>query len=145
MSIAEWGIKNKVFTLFSTFVLAIMGGVAFTKITKLEDPYLVPRVVRVTTAFPGVSVGRMSKLVVKPIEEAVSQVPEVKEVFSNTYRGVAFTNVTIDDSIKNIKPIVHDLRNKLADVALPNGCKRPLVSDTYLEVPFTTVALSFDN
>ena len=145
MSIAEWGIKNKVFTLFSTFVLAIMGGVAFTKITKLEDPYLVPRVVRVTTAFPGVSVGRMSKLVVKPIEEAVSQVPEVKEVFSNTYRGVAFTNVTIDDSIKNIKPIVHDLRNKLADVALPKGCKRPLVSDTYLEVPFTTMALSFDN
>lgn len=63
MSLAEWGIKNKVFTLFSTLVLAIMGVVAFTKITKLEDPYLVPRVVRVTTAFPGVSVGRMSKLV----------------------------------------------------------------------------------
>ena len=85
----------------------------------------------------------MTTLVLKPVEDTISSVPEVKYLLSTVSRGKVSTVLMIDDSITHIKPIVQDLRNKLSDTVLPPGCSQPRVDENDWDIAFVTLAVSY--
>jgi multidrug efflux pump subunit AcrB len=98
MKITELAIKNKVVTL-TIVILAFIGGIfSYFSMPKAEDPGFTIRSAIVVTYFPGASPKRVEELVTDKIEEAVSEIPEIKEVKSTSKNG--FSMVTVEVSNK---------------------------------------------
>ncbi len=134
--IADFGFKNKVFTLFALFIIILMGLFCFDNLQKFEDPVMTSRVVRITTGYPGMSVSRMTKLIARPVEKKINELQEAKYIVSTIRRGQVTTLVMIDDAIKNVKPYVQDLRNKLNDIILPPGTTKPRFDMGFSKIAF---------
>ena len=62
-----------------------------------EDPEITIREAVITTEFPGLPTERVEALITKIIEEAVRQVPEVKEIRSTSQTGRSIVHVVIWD------------------------------------------------
>ncbi len=98
----------------------------------------------VTVAFPGMSASRVEQLLIKPVEEAVKQIPEADTVRSSAQTGLATVKVELLPTVTNTRPVWDNLRNKMTDLAtsLPAGAVGPLVNDDYGRVAVTTLALT---
>lgn len=129
----------------TVIVLILVGGVfTFLRHPSQEDPEITIRTALVTVAFPGMSAERVEQLLVKPVEEAVKQIPQVDRVRASAETGVASIKVDLLPSITHVSPVWSDLRNKMTDLApsLPQGAVGPIVNDDYGRVAVTTLALT---
>ena len=128
----------------SLVLLTVFGG-AFTYLfhPSQEDPEITIRSALVTARFAGMSAVRVEQLIVKPLEEAIKQIPEVKTIESAAETGVARIKVEMGPQYADVKPLWAKLRNKMDDVAasLPEGTVGPFVNDDYGRVAVTTLAL----
>ena len=138
-AIAQW-------RLTLTLVVLMLFGGAFTYLRQpsQEDPEIVIRTALVTVSFPGMSAGRVEQLLVKPVEEAVKQIPQVDKVRASAQTGVATIKVELLPTVIDVTAVWADLRNKMSDLApsLPQGAIGPLVNDDYGRVAVTTLALT---
>jgi multidrug efflux pump subunit AcrB len=131
-------------TLLLVGLVLIGGAFTYVRQPSQEDPEVTIRTAVVTAAIPGMSAERIEQLLVKPIEEAVKQIPEVDEVRSSAEAGSAMLKIELLPAVTNVKPIWGDLRNKLEDLSpsLPRETIGPLVNDDYGRVAVTTLALT---
>lgn len=129
-----------------TLILLILAGGGFTYLRQpsQEDPEITIRTALVTVRFPGMAAGRVEQLLVKPVEEAAKQIPQVDRVRSSAQTGVAMIKVELLPTVTDVAPVWSDLRNKMADLApsLPQGSVGPVVNDDYGRVAVTTLALT---
>lgn len=131
-------------TLLLVALAFIGGALTYRNQPSQEDPEITIRTALVTCANPGMSAERIEQLVVKPIEEAVKQIPEVNEVRSAAEHGSATLKVELLPTVTDVNAVWSDLRNELDDLApsLPEGTIGPLVNDDYGRVAVTTLALT---
>lgn len=114
--------------LFVLFVV-IMGTMAYLGLARQEDPTMTERWARVNTFLPGATALRMESLVSEPIETALREIPEVKELSSSSKAGLSVVNVELYDSVgpEQVDAIWSEIRDELGDVAasLPDGSSEP--------------------
>ncbi|MEM7097686.1 MAG: efflux RND transporter permease subunit [Pseudomonadota bacterium] len=114
--------------LFVLFIL-IMGSMAFLGLARQEDPTMTERWARVNTFLPGATALRMESLVSEPIETALREIPEVKELSSSSKAGLSVVNVELYDSVgpEQVDAIWSEIRDELGDVGatLPSGASEP--------------------
>ncbi len=89
MNIASFSVKNSQLMLV-LFVMAIALGIntLFT-MPRAEDPEMAAPMFPIVAVYPGTSPQDMEQLVVKPIEEVVQELENIKKVTSNIGDGVA--------------------------------------------------------
>lgn len=93
MNIPKFSIDNYQLTLTIFVFLLFMGLASFLNMPQREDPALdVPNNV-VIAVYPGASPEDIESQVVDPIEEAINELDDVKEVQTNIRDGVAVTEV----------------------------------------------------
>lgn len=145
--LAKFTIENSRFTILILFAIIVGGLVTFGNQPRQEDPEITLRSAQVTAQFPGLSPERIEQLITKPIEDAIKQMPEIKEIKSVSMTGVAFISPSADDEYVDMDPIWADLRNKMDDLAprLPQGTVGPLVNDDFGRVAVITLALYGDD
>lgn len=114
--------------LFVLFVV-IMGSMAFMGLARQEDPTMTERWARVNTFLPGATALRMESLVSEPIETALREIPEVKQLKSSSKSGLSVVSVELYDSVgaDQVDAIWSEVRDELGEVAatLPSGASEP--------------------
>src|SRR5687768_6362999 len=89
MSFLEFPIKRFQFTLVAFALLVALGLSSWRSIPRQEDPYFLLSVFAITAIYPGAEPLDVERLVVKPIEDRISELDDIKKIESHSRDGVA--------------------------------------------------------
>ncbi|MBL4761149.1 MAG: efflux RND transporter permease subunit [Gammaproteobacteria bacterium] len=146
MDITRFAIeKDRIF--FVVFLVLMLAGVsAYFSLPKNEDPGFIVRTAFIQTLLPGASPQRMEQLVTDKLEKEIQQMPEVKNIRSESLVGVSLIYVDLKDEYTELRPIWDKLRRKVNDAknTLPKGTKGPFVNDEFGDIYGTVIALTGD-
>ncbi|MEM7167317.1 MAG: efflux RND transporter permease subunit [Planctomycetota bacterium] len=134
MNLAAFTIRNNRTSLVIYAALMLMGVSSYFSIGRLEYPEFTIRNAQIITRYSGRTALQVELEVTEPIEQAVRQMPEVKEVKSTSKNGVSIVAVEVADEHFDLDPIWQRLRNKVASVELPDGAGVPDVNDEFGDV-----------
>jgi multidrug efflux pump subunit AcrB len=89
MSILEFPLRRYQVTLIAFLCLIVLGWFAFLSIPREEDPYFKLPAFFITAIFPGADPKDLERLVVKPIEDALAELDDVRKMETTVRDGVA--------------------------------------------------------
>jgi HAE1 family hydrophobic/amphiphilic exporter-1 len=128
MKLSEFSIRRPIFTVMLTLVIIIIGLVSLTRLPVDLMPEVVYPTLNVNTSYTNTGPEEIEELITRPVEEALSAVPGVEEVFSSSSEGsssvrVMFTWGTDLDAASD------DVRERLDRIVgrLPEEVDRPIL------------------
>ena len=89
MSIWAFAVKRWQFTLVMFALLIALGLASFANIARSEDPSFPFPAADISVVWPGASPADMERLIVKPIEDAINTLENVKKIQSSAFDGLA--------------------------------------------------------
>src|SRR5471032_1536409 len=99
MNLTESALRNSRFTFVVFICIVALGFGAFETIPRREDPALnVPTSV-VVVIFPGASATEIERLVVRPIEDSVKELSDIKKLRAIVKDGVVVMTVEFSWSV----------------------------------------------
>ena len=137
MNLAEFSIKNQVLSVIA-ILLALSGGWnAYQSMNRFEDPEFTIRTALINTQYPGASPEEVAREITEPLETALQQLQEVKDISSKSSAGVSEITVDIkfdfSKTKEDLQVIWTKLRNKIKDTqrSLPQEASSPIVNDDF--------------
>jgi len=126
MKISQSAVDRPIFTLMVVLIVIILGGLALSRLPIDLMPDITSPTINITTSYSQASPLSMEELVTRPIEEAVSAVPGVQDISSQSSEGNSSVQVTFNWGT-NLDTAANDLRDRLDRVIsqLPDGASRP--------------------
>lgn len=82
MNLPKLAIQNHQFTLVIILLITMVGVVTFLTMPRSEDPQNEMPGTRISVIYPGATPEDIEKLVIDPIEEAVNELEDVKDITS---------------------------------------------------------------
>lgn len=148
MSIIDYSVKNRVVTLYLTFILVIGGIFSYFKVGKLEDPEFKLKEAIVLTVYPGASPHQVELEVTNLIENTLQTIPNIEYVESVSKANVSEVKIKLNENLKadEIEQYWDNVRKKINDAksSLPFGTLPPLVLDDYGDVYGMFFAITSD-
>ncbi len=89
MTFLEFPIKRYQFTLVAFALLVALGLASWSSIPRQEDPYFPLSVYTITAIYPGAEPLDVERLIVKPIEDRISELDDIKKIESHSRDSVA--------------------------------------------------------
>lgn len=89
MELSKYAIKNHQFTLTMVLMVLVVGISTLLSMPRSEDPDMEIAQFPVVVVYPGTSPQDMEQLVVKPIEKAVYNLDDIKEIKTSILNGLA--------------------------------------------------------
>lgn len=125
-----------------TIAVTLTAGIsALVALPRLEDPRITQRNPIVVTPFPGASAERVETLVTEPLEDALAEVDEIKELDSTSRSGISVIRIELLDGIESDgnEEIFSEIRDRLGAAAprLPVEAGPPNFDDQRGAVAFT--------
>jgi multidrug efflux pump subunit AcrB len=93
MSVWAFAVRRWQFTLVVFALLVALGIASFTSIARSEDPSFPFPAATITLVWPGANPADMERLIVKPLEDAVNTLDNVKKIQSSAFDGLAVVHV----------------------------------------------------
>ncbi len=144
MVISDFAIKRPLITVVTMLTLAVFGLFALYKLKTDEFPDVAPPYVTVGIPYPGASPDVVEKQLLKPVEDQLSSIADVKQITGQAYDGYA--NVLIqfyyDKDLNVATQEAHDAISSIRS-DLPDEMKEPVIkkfNDT--DRPIVSLALS---
>ncbi|WP_299442574.1 efflux RND transporter permease subunit [uncultured Rhodospira sp.] len=138
MDVARVSIEKPVNTWLIVLICLIGGLVGLMSVGRLEDPAFTIKEAKVITAYTGATAVEVEEEVTEPLESAIQQMAQLKEIRSVSKPGVSEITVEIQDTYDGAElPQVWDeLRQKVSDAhaSLPDNAGTPAVFDDYGDV-----------
>ena len=133
MNITEFSIKRSRIT-YSIVMLIVLGGLAmYSNLAQDSMPPFTIRVATVVSSFPGAGPERVEQLVTDKIEKKIQEIPEVKEINSQSRTGLSIVTVALKDQVdpENLQNIWDLIRRKIQTVEgdFPDNVKWNLNDD----------------
>ena len=97
MNIAEYCIKKPTVTLSFAVAMLLAGIIGYFRLGRLEDPEFTIKVAQVITVYPGATAEEVANRVTDPLETAIQQMGQLKEVTSTSYPGKSIIQVEMKD------------------------------------------------
>ncbi|MEM6707931.1 MAG: efflux RND transporter permease subunit [Pseudomonadota bacterium] len=121
--------SNPRLTAMLVLMVAALGATAYGTLARQEDPTLTERFGFIATFLPGATAERVEALVSEPIETALREIPEIKELKSKSRAGYSLIDIDLYDNVPADRVDVHwaEIRDKLSEVyaTLPAGTVEP--------------------
>lgn len=138
MDIARGSINRPLYT-WIIMLTALFGGIwGFLNLGRLEDPAFTIKQAVVITQYPGASAEQVALEVTEPLESAIQQMGEVKEIRSMNQPGSSRIDVEMKDTFDGteLPQLWTKLRAKVDNASrnLPDGVGRPFVDDGFGDV-----------
>ena len=138
MNIAKASITTPVNTWLLIIISFVGGLIGLGEIGRLEDPAFTIKASMVVTAYPGASAEQVEREVTEPIETALQQMSQIKEVKSVSKPGVSEITVEMKDTFDGhlLPQIWDELRKRMSDIqnSLPSGVRPIQVVDDFGDV-----------
>ncbi|WP_245595602.1 efflux RND transporter permease subunit [Ferrimonas kyonanensis] len=140
LNLAEFSIRNKVFSVILIILVCMGGWNAYQEMPRLEDPDFTIREAPVITLYPGASPEEVAEEVTDPLEQAIQEMQEVDYLESTSSDGVSEIKVNIKYEFSKSKDALSlvwtKLRNKVRDAQtdLPPGTYESVVVDDFGDV-----------
>jgi len=80
MSLLEFPIRRYQFTIIAFAMLVALGITAYRGIPRQEDPYFPIPIYQIIVVYPGAEPQDIERLVVKPIEDRLSELDDIKKI-----------------------------------------------------------------
>jgi len=93
MWITRYAVKNSPFTLVIFLMIVVVGITTLLGMPRAEDPEMNAPIYPIVAVYPGTSPEDMEKLIVDPIEKRISELDDIKRVYSTIKDGVAVIRV----------------------------------------------------
>ena len=135
MKLPHLAINNYQFTLVLVALVSIMGLVSYLTMPKSEDPYVQYKASSILVVNPGASPEDMETLVVKPIEEAVNELENIKNLKTEITNGVASFfiefeyGIDYDNKHREIVQKVNELNGELPETIVRMEVEQPSILD----------------
>jgi multidrug efflux pump subunit AcrB len=143
-----YAVRYKVVTLVFCLLIVLGGIFSFLHIGRLEDPEFTIKEAVIHTRYPGASAGQVELEVTEPIETAIQQLKQLKEVRSISRAGVSIIFAETQEIYdkENLPQVWDELRRKVGTVSgqLPQGCAKPVVNDDFGDVYGVMFAVTGD-
>ena len=148
MDFARYAITRPV-NIWILVLICLLGGIlAFFEIGRLEDPEFTIKQAIVNVQYPGATALEVEQQVTEPLESAIQQMSQIKEIRSRSMPGIAEIRVEMQDRYDGdaLPQIWDELRNKIDDAQgdLPPGIEPPMVNDDFGDVYGIFYALTGD-
>lgn len=132
----------------AVFLLVVFAGMMqFLNLSRDSMPPFTIRIATVVSEFPGASPERVEQLVSKPIEEKIQEIPELKNLTSQSRTGVSVITVELKDEVNpaNLQDIWDKIRRKVQSLdTLPKGVRVQVNDDSIGEVFGIILGVSSD-
>lgn len=112
MGLPEFSIRRPVSVTVACLLAILLGAIAFVKIPVDLMPETVYPTISARAEYPGVGPEEMETLVARPLEEAFSAAPGVKEITSTCTEGSAYVRVGFNYGF-NLDEAANELRARL--------------------------------
>src|SRR6187455_3620177 len=93
MGFLEFPIRRYQFTLVAFLCLVALGGFAFNKVPREEDPYFKIPGYTIAAIYPGADPKDLERLVAKPLEDKFAALDDVRKMETSIRDGVSFTAI----------------------------------------------------
>ncbi|MBF0277375.1 MAG: efflux RND transporter permease subunit [SAR324 cluster bacterium] len=126
MNISSFSVQRPVFISMVVGIVVVLGGIALERLPVDLMPEITYPTLSVITSYENAGPEEIESLVTRPIEQAVSAVPGVKEVTSASSEGSSSVRVSFTWGA-NLDEAANDMRDRLDRVLnrLPEGASRP--------------------
>ncbi|MFA4983707.1 MAG: efflux RND transporter permease subunit [Candidatus Omnitrophota bacterium] len=143
----EFFVRHKVTTVMFVLVFVVLGIFSYSNILIEKFPKVDYPIVTVSITYPGATPLEVETLVVKKVEDAVSEVSEIKKIKSNSYDSLGFVSIefllSADVNVKSI-----EVKDKVEAILndLPDAIEKPVI-EKYdpLVLPVMELVLSSDS
>ncbi len=134
-NLSEWALRNRQIVLFLMLLLAIVGGLSYTKLGQSEDPPFTFKAMVVRTLWPGASAEEVSRQVTERIEKKLMETGEFEKIVSFSRPGESQVTFMARDSMnsRDIPELWYQIRKKVSDIryTLPQGIQGPFFNDEF--------------
>ncbi|MBL4721261.1 MAG: efflux RND transporter permease subunit [Alphaproteobacteria bacterium] len=146
MNFAKLALDNSRITICAILLILIGGISIYLSYPSTEDPTIQIRSASVTANYPGMSPERVEELITKPIESAMREIAEIKDIISTSKAGGVKVKLQLYDNVTDLAPVFQKIRNKANDIQskLPEGTSGPFVHDDEGLTAVATIALWAD-
>lgn len=146
MDIAKLAIKNSVISWMFALLMLIGGIVSYMDLGRLEDPEFTIKEAIIITTYPGASPQQVEEEVSFPIEDALQQLPYIKNIRSISTPGLSQIIVEMKGTYRKqeLRQIWDEVRRKVNDLAggFPSGVNTPQIKDDFGDVFGVLLALT---
>jgi multidrug efflux pump subunit AcrB len=143
MNLTAFSVRNWQFTVVLFAMLAALGLASFRNIPRGEDPPIDFPTFTIVAVYPGASAKDLEQLVVKPIEDTLHQLDDIKSLTSQTRAGVARIQIEFEpeqDATKKYDDVVREI-NALRPTLPAEVARLDINKATTLDVAILQVAL----
>lgn len=126
MNISEFSIKHPIFVTMLTLVVIVLGFMSLGRLPIDLMPDITYPTLNVFTSYPNTSLAEMEQIITRPIEEALSSVPGVEEIFSVSSQGSSVVRVMFSWET-NLDEASNEIRERIDRIIsrFPEEVQRP--------------------
>lgn len=145
---AKLFVKNRELNILAIIFIVIWGIGSFILMPKAYNPDIVAPAFTITTNFPGATAQQVQELITRPMEDAVSELPDIDQLLAHSFDGgqsVVMVQFKVGTPAENAKI---SISQKLKDNAFqkPIGAgESSLVTMDPDDVPIISMALTSDS
>ncbi|MGA1870691.1 MAG: efflux RND transporter permease subunit [bacterium] len=126
MRLSQFAIDRPIFTIMATLIVILVGFVSLSRLPIDLMPDITYPTLSISTTYKNASPEEIEELITRPIEEAMSAVPGVEEVTSNSSEGSSNVRVNFVWGT-DLDVAANDIRDRLDRILsrLPEEAERP--------------------
>ncbi|MCG4454051.1 efflux RND transporter permease subunit [Pseudomonas sp. MMS21-TM103] len=134
-NLSAWALRNRQIVLYIMLLLAVVGGISYTKLGQSEDPPFTFKAMVVRTNWPGASAEEIASQVTERIEKKLMETGEYERIVSFSRPGESMVTFVARDSMhsEEIPDLWYQVRKKVGDIrhTLPPGIQGPFFNDEF--------------
>jgi multidrug efflux pump len=134
-NLSAWALHNRQIVLYLMLLLAVAGGLSYTKLGQSEDPPFTFKAMVVRTLWPGASAEEVSRQVTERIEKKLMETGEYERIVSFSRPGESMVTFVARDSMHSVEipDLWYQVRKKIGDIrhTLPPDVQGPFFNDEF--------------
>ena len=145
-NLSDWTLHHRTLVGYFLFAIALMGVIAYGRLSQAEDPPFTFKLMVVRSFWPGATAHQVEQQLTDRIERKLQETPGIERLSSYSRPGESTVLFVARDSTPpaQVPEIFYQVRKKIGDIrhTLPAGVQGPFFNDEYGDVLGNIYALT---